>query len=423
MSRWLYILLLGVPATLLAEALGAAPLVIFLTAALGLIPLAGLIGTATEALAERINPQAGGLLNATFGNAAEIIIGIAGLAAGLPDVVRASLAGSIIGNVLLVLGTSMLVGGWRFGRQHFDARTAGQYASMLALVVIGLTIPTLLATVGEGPKPGTLLVRGLALDGMSLTVAVVLLICYVAYLAFSVFGVHAAPPPEPAGPAEAAMGFPRESELADGARGGDGAAGAAGADETDGAAQGGQGSSAMVEEKLPAEGAEGRASLSERAAVAWERTIWLPLGLLAVVTALTAVMSEALVGAIEPVAHEVGLNPFFVGLIVLPIVGNAAEHFTAVTMATRNHLEVTMAITAGSSIQIALLATPILVLVSPLLGHTLDLTFTLLEVAVFALAAGLYALISLDGESNWLEGFMLCAFYVILAVGVFFTPS
>jgi Ca2+:H+ antiporter len=416
MSRWLYILLLGVPATLLAEALGAAPLAIFLTAALGLIPLAGLIGTATEALAERINPRAGGLLNATFGNAAEIIIGIAGLAAGIPDVVRASLAGSIIGNVLLVLGTSMLVGGWRFGRQHFDARTAGQYASMLALVVIGLTIPTLLSTVGEGAKPGTLLVRGLALDRMSLTVAVILLVCYVAYLAFSVFGVHAgihaAPPPEPAGPAEAVTGFPRESELADGAQGGAGAM------------RGGQGgSAAVVEEKLPAAGGEGAVSFSERATAAWERTIWLPLGLLAVVTALTAVTSEALVGAIEPVAHEVGLNPFFVGLIVLPIVGNAAEHFTAVTMATRNHMEVTMAITAGSSIQIALLATPILVLVSPLLGHTLDLTFTLLEVAVFALAAGLYALISLDGESNWLEGFLLCAFYVILAVGVFFTPS
>ena len=129
-----------------------------------------------------------------------------------------------------------------------------------------------------------------------------------------------------------------------------------------------------------------------------------------------------LVGAIEPVAHSVGLNPFFVGLIVLPIVGNAAEHFTALTMATRDHMEVTMAITAGSSIQIALLAAPLLVLLSPLFGHTLDLTFSPFEVAIIALVAALYAIISLDGESNWLEGALLCAFYLIVAVGSFITP-
>src|SRR5262249_28438938 len=144
---------------------------------------------------------------------------------------------------------------------------------------------------------------------------------------------------------------------------------------------------------------------------------------LAGVTVLTAVISEALVGAIEPVAHEVGLNTFFVGLIILPIVGNAAEHFTAITSAAHNHMEISMAITAGSSIQIALLAAPLLVLASTFFSTALDLNFSLLEVAIFGLVAGLYALISLDGESTWLEGLLLLAFYLILAVSTFFTPT
>ena len=129
-----------------------------------------------------------------------------------------------------------------------------------------------------------------------------------------------------------------------------------------------------------------------------------------------------LVSTIGPLTHQIGLSPFFVGLIVLPIVGNAAEHFSAITSAARNHMEIAMAITAGSSIQIALLVAPILVLAGPLVGVPLDFNFSLLEVALFALVAGLYALISLDGESTWLEGFLLCAFYLILAVGTFFTP-
>jgi Ca2+:H+ antiporter len=137
---------------------------------------------------------------------------------------------------------------------------------------------------------------------------------------------------------------------------------------------------------------------------------------------MTAFVSEALVGTIQPLADQVGLNPFFVGLIVLPIVGNAAEHFTAITSAAHNHMEIAMAITAGSSIQIALLATPVLVLAGALIGSPLDLNFSLLEVAIFGLVAGLYALISLDGESTWLEGILLCAFYLILAVGSFFAP-
>ena len=155
----------------------------------------------------------------------------------------------------------------------------------------------------------------------------------------------------------------------------------------------------------------------------WKETRWFPLLVLALATVVTAVMSEVLVGTIEPLTHQIGLNPFFVGLIIIPLVGNAAEHFSAVTSASRNHMEIAMGITAGSSIQIALLAAPVLVLAGTLMGVPLDLNFTLLEVAMFGLVAGLYAIISLDGESTWLEGLLLFAFYLILALGTFFTPS
>src|SRR5437763_3002213 len=191
MNRWFYLLVLAAPAAVLAEALHASPLATFILAALGLIPLAGLIGLATETLAERLGHGIGGLLNATFGNAAEIIIGLTALASGLPEVVRASLAGSIIGNVLLVLGSAMLVGGWRYRRQQFDPRVAGQYAAMLALVVISMAIPSLLATVGESTRPGAAVVRGNELHQLSIGIALVLLVCYAAYIAYSVFGVRA----------------------------------------------------------------------------------------------------------------------------------------------------------------------------------------------------------------------------------------
>jgi Ca2+:H+ antiporter len=385
MSRWLYPLLIAAPLTILLRATGAGPLAVFICAALGLIPLAGLIGVSTEVLAERVGPKIGGLLNATFGNAAEIIIGLTALAAGLPDVVRASLAGSIIGNSLLVLGTAMVVGGWRYRRQLFDARTAGQYASMLALAVVGMAIPSLLGTIGEGTQPGEAVAGGLDLHRLSVGVAVILLLCYVAYIAYSVFGVHAAPGsimrPEVAEPEEVTR-----------------------------------------EESRGGRAERGRDRLAGLRYL-WHTNVWLPLGVLAGVTVVTAIVSEALVGTIEPLADQIGLSPFFVGLIVLPIVGNAAEHFTAVTAAQHDHMEITMAITAGSSIQIALLATPVLVLAGVVIGAPLDLNFTLLEVAIFGLVAGLYALISLDGESTWLEGTLLCAFYLILAVGTFFTPA
>jgi len=397
MNRWLYLLLLAAPAAVLAEALHAPPLAPFVLASLGLVPLAGLIGLATETLAKRFGHRIGGLLNATFGNAAEIIIGLTALAAGLPEVVRASLAGSIIGNVLLVLGSAMLVGGWRYRRQEFDRRAAGQYAAMLALVVIGMAIPSLLATVGESTRPGAAVVRGNELHQLSIGIALILLMCYAAYIAYSVFGLRASRKDLPSIPAPTA-----------GSEG----------DVNRGPAHASTRAVEAAPQRWPAV-----AGPFAIVATWWKTTLWLPIAVLAGVTAVTAVVSEVLVSTIEPLTHQIGLSPFFVGLIILPIVGNAAEHFSAITSAARNHMEISMAITAGSSIQIALLAAPLLVLAGPLVSVPLDLNFSLLEVALFGLVAGLYALISLDGESTWLEGLLLCAFYLILAVGTFFTPA
>src|SRR6266704_7058191 len=322
MNRWLYLLILAAPAAVLAEALHASPLVTFVLAALGLIPLAGLIGLSTEVLAERLGHGIGGLLNATFGNAAEIIIGLTALAAGLPEVVRASLAGSIIGNALLVLGTAMLVGGWRYQRQRFSRRVAGQYAAMLALAVIGMAIPSLLATVGESTRPGDAVVRGSQLHQLSIGVAIILLVCYAAYIDYSVFGVHA----------------PHADMLSSST--------AVSGDEA-----------SVPHDPAHASALAGETATQRRQASAgplatlatwWRTTLWLPITVLAGVTAVTAVMSEVLVSTIEPLTHQIGLSPFFVGLIILPIVGNAAEHYSAITSASHNRMEITMAITSGS---------------------------------------------------------------------------
>ncbi len=395
MPRWLYFLLIAVPLAFIVRAAGAPPLFVFILAALGLIPLAGLISVATEMLAERLGARIGGLLNATFGNAAELIISIVALSAGLTDVVRASIAGSIIGNALLVLGMSMLFGGWRHGTQRFEARAAGQYASMLALAVVGLVIPSIIAHLTPGGSAEQLTIGAVELHEVSAVVAVILLVSYVAFIAFSVFGLHA----ERSGVEFTASGplEDEQSELAAEIK--------TTRRRSSGAAQ-----------------RDGGQSLTGQIMHAWEHTVWGPAIVLAAATVLTAVASEALVGSIEPVADEVGLSPFFVGLIVLPIVGNAAEHASAVTTALRDHMETSMAITAGSSIQVALLVAPVLVLISPLLGTTFDLDFLPLELVIFALVTVIYAIISLDGESTWLEGFLLLAFYLIVAAGSFFVP-
>jgi Ca2+:H+ antiporter len=386
----LYLLLIAVPGAIIAQVVHAPPLVTFLLAALGVIPLAGLIGDATEGLAERVGPVAGGLLNATFGNAAEFIIGLSALAEGLPDVVRAAIAGAIISNSLFALGSAMLAGGWRFGVQRFEARNAGQYSLMLALAVIGLSIPSLLATIGNGGASGS--VHGLALHEMSYLVAALLLVSYASYILYSVFGVRAQRRQPGASQRVESAPAPVETQAGEG--------------------QEAEAAPVIVTTK----GLAGRIA-------SWRRkSPWLDVGQLVVATALVAVVSELLTGAIEPITTELGLSGFFVGLIVLPLIGGAAEFSSAVRAAMSDNMETTLAIAAGSSIQIPLLVAPLLILLGPLVGQPLDLDFTLLELVIFGLVAGVFALISLDGESTWLEGLQLLIFFLIVAVGAFFIP-
>lgn len=414
MARWLYWLLLAVPLALLAHFLNWSEILVFAASAVGLIPLAGLIGLATEELAEQVGPLVGGLLNATFGNAPELIIGIAALSAGLSDVVRASITGSIIGNTLLVLGTALLIGGWRNGRQYFDARNAGQYASMLALAVIGLVLPALANTIGQSGDGGP----QSHIHAISIAFSVILLFSYIAYLAYTVFHVRdkprqgpddaregEVPAPEEDGPPlvppSAVLADEQQQELAEEAR----------------AAQ------AKTHPKMaPAStGAAAQPAAKRHAGrrIRWDE-IWRPVVLLAVATVATAFVSELLVGAIEPVTEQFGWSQVFVGLIIVPIVGNAAEHSSAIQMALKDRVDVSMAITAGSSIQVALLVAPVLVLVSFPLGQTLDLLFKPLELVIFGLATFLFPLISLDGESTWLEGLLLMAFYIMVGVVAFY---
>jgi Ca2+:H+ antiporter len=325
-----------------AELLHAPILLIFAVSALALVGLAWVLGQATESLGHHAGPRVGGVLNATFGNAAELIITIFALAAGLTTVVKASIIGSIIGNVLLVLGASLLIGGLKNGAQTFSATIAGINASMLAIVAAALSLPTIFAATNPGQGPATL----------SVEVAVVMFVLYVLYLLY----------------------YLRSPE--------------------GGVATG-----------------EGHAPFGRVAS----------LVVLLASTAAVAFTSEAFVGAIEPLTEEYGISELFVGVIIVPIVGNIAEHVVGVQIAYKNNMDFSMAISLGSSIQVALLVTPILVFLGPLLGHPLRLVFTPLELGALGAAVVVTGFAALDGRSNWLEGAMLCGVYIIAALAFFFS--
>jgi Ca2+:H+ antiporter len=325
-----------------AELLHGTTLLIFAVSALALVGLAWVLGQATESLGHHAGPRVGGVLNATFGNAAELIITIFALAAGLTTVVKASIIGSIIGNVLLVLGASLLLGGLKNGVQTFSATIAGINASMLAIVTAALSLPTIFAATNPGQGPTTL----------SVEVAVVMFFLYVLYLLF----------------------YLRSPE--------------------GGVATG-----------------EGHAPFGRVAS----------LVVLLGSTAAVAYVSETFVGAIEPLTEEFGISELFVGIILVPIVGNIAEHIVGVQIAYKNNMNFSMAISLGSSIQVALLVTPILVFLGPLLGHPLRLVFTPLELGALGAAVVVTGFVALDGRSNWLEGAMLCGVYVIAALAFFFS--
>ncbi|HEY4689381.1 MAG TPA: calcium/proton exchanger [Anaerolineae bacterium] len=345
----LLITVIFVPAAILAEAAEADPLYRFLLSAAGVIPLAGMIGTATEALAEKTGPRLGGLLNATLGNAAELIIALAALREGLVSLVLASITGSILGNLLLVMGVALLVGGIKNGVQKFDRAHAGVDATLLILSVIALGIPSLFNIAIEP--------NFASVEGLSIGASIAMLVMYVLALVYSLT-------------TRSHEGDP------------------------------------LVREAHAPSGWSMRHALIA----------------LVIAVGLIVVLSEILVGAVKPVTESLGLSEFFLGIILVPIVGNVAEHLVAVQVAVKNKMDLSLSIAVGSSLQIALFVAPVMVILSLVLGNPLKLEFNSYELSAVLAASVITAFVSLDGESNWLEGAMLLVVYVILALAFFFLP-
>jgi len=338
-------LLLFIPVSLVLSFLQQ-KLAVFFTSALAILPLAALIGRSTEQLAIRAGPRAGGLLNATFGNITELIISVLLILRNEIQIVKASLTGSILGNLLLVLGMSLFVGGLRRDRQRFSSHTASVHTSSMILAVAGFLMPALFV-LSSGQD--TLLER----EVVSGVVAGILILVYAAVLVFT-FVTH-----------QHLFEVPHSDE-------------------------------------------------EPIWSVRWS------IGVLVASTALVALESELLVRSLEPALEDLGLSRLFVGLILVPIIGNAAEHSSAVMFAMRDQVDVTLEITTGSSLQIALFVAPALVFISLIAGHPMDFVFTPFEVGAVAMSAILVAVISRDGESNWLEGAQLMATYAIIAISFFF---
>lgn len=348
MKKWLYILLIFAPLAVAAELLDANPVLVFVGAALGVIPLADLIGEATEELAAHTGPRIGGLLNATLGNAAEIIITIFAIREGLLELVKASIVGSMLGNLLLVLGLSLLLGGLRHGVQTFDRRQAALNATMLMLAVVALVIPSLFSRAIEPDFA--------AEKAFSESVAVVMIVLYGLSILYSLT-TH--------------------------------------------------------------RGALAREAVVHETRWSTQRSVITLLG----ATVAVAVLSEVLVGAVEPVVENLGLTEFFLGIIIIPLVGNVAEHLVAVEVALKDQMELSLAVSLGSSLQIALFVAPLLVFISLLFDNTLLLIFTTFELIALFSASIVAALVALDGESNWLEGAQLLAVYLIIGIAFFFLPA
>ena len=391
---WLSLLLVFIPIGLYLEhGAHASAHWVFLAAALAIIPLAGWMGKATEHLAERLGAGLGALLNATFGNAAELIIAVIALRAGLYDLVKASITGSIIGNILLVFGLSAFLGGLRFPRQRFNRTAASNGSTLLLLSAIGLVIPALFHLVAGEAAAGS--ERGLSFD-----IAVVLMLTYLASLWFTLkshshlyLGVGAL--------ADAEAGSPG------------GAAGHAGAAVRP----------AHLESAAHAPSAGSSHLEADHHGVHQPWPAWVAFVVLLASAVLVGVMSELLVAATEEAAHTFGMSEVFVGVILVALVGNAAEHSSAVLMAMKNKMDLSINIAVGSSIQIALFVAPLLVFLSYFIGpQPMDLLFTTFEVVAVAVSVLVIANIAQDGESHWMEGLQLLAVYVILGIAFFFLP-
>lgn len=373
-SSIVYFLLIFVPIAIVLEYVHAEQLTLFIVAAISLIPLAKLIGDSTEHLASHYGATLGSLLNVTFGNAAEIIIAIVAINAGLLELVKASITGAILGNILLIFGLSILVGGFKFKEQFFNKENVGMQASMLFLAVIGLTIPTILVTTVLNPEDE---LNQIKIQFLSDVLAFLLLAVYVAGLIFTFF-THK---------------HLFTSRLTN-----------------------------QVGDRIAVKEKNNYIEENPQLEIHKEWSKKKSFFLLGLSMAGVIVISEILVGSIEVVTAEFGFGELFVGAIIIGIVGNAAEHSSAILLARKGKMDLSIGIAAGSGTQIALFVVPILVIAGVLLSRPFTLVFTGFEITSVLLAAIIMNLIAHDGKSNWFEGVMLIAVYIIIAVGFFFIP-
>ncbi|ERT05778.1 calcium/proton exchanger [Lyngbya aestuarii BL J] len=332
---------------------------------MAIIPLAGWMGIATEEIAVVLGPNLGGLMNATFGNATELIIGIVALKAGLLDVVKASITGSIIGNLLLVMGLSMLLGGLRYKEQKFQSIVARLNASAMNLAVIAILVPTAVQYTSTGIQEATM-------QNLSSAVAIVLIGVYILTLLFSM-KTHA--------------------YLYD-----------VGMAETDVSEQS-EGQTIPISEESHS-----------------KSSFWISVAILLVATIAVAFESELLVDSLEEATESLGLTSLFTGVILVPIIGNAAEHTTAVTVAMKNKMDLSVSVAVGSSLQIALFVAPVLVLVGYFIGQPMDLNFNPFELVAVMVAVLIANSVSSDGRCDWLEGVLLLAAYTVLGLAFYFHP-
>lgn len=346
------LLVLALPLAILAEVGQWSPIWVFILSAVGVVPMAHYIGQATEALAVYTGPQIGGLLNATLGNAAELIITIFAIREGLLTLVKASITGSILGNLLLVMGMSMLFGGVRNGFQSFNSKQAANNAILLALAIMAMLIPSLLFHYEEN-------VMNSQVETLSLGVAGIMVVLYAMGIIFNLKQRN------------------REASLTQ--------------------------------------------VLEAEAAPHWP--VRMAVIVLAFATIGVAILSELLVGAVEPVVSALGISEFFLGIILIPIIGNVAEHLVAVQVAVQNKMDLSVEISLASSLQIALFVAPVLVFISLLFGNPMTLIFNQFEILSLVAGVLIAALVSFDGESNWLEGAELLAVYAILGLAFYLIPG
>jgi Ca2+:H+ antiporter len=351
-------LLIFIPISIAAENLEWGTLTVFITSGIAIIPLAIWLSTATEEVAVVTGSSIGALLNAVFGNATELIIALVALKAGLVDIVKASITGTIISNLLLAMGLSMLLGGLRYKEQEFKSVVARVNGSSMTLAVIAIILPTTVIYTSNGVAPE-------AIRNLSSTVAVVLIVVYALTLVFSL-KTHS---------------YLYEVGLAD---------------------------------------LESQTSIDEPT---HKPNLWLWTGVLVASTVAVAFESEIFVGVVESATKGLGLTPLFTGVILLPLIGGAAEYVTAVSVAIKNNMDLSVSVAMGSSLLVALFMAPVLVLVGIAIGQPMDLDFNPFEVVAVAVAVVVANLISLDGRSNWLEGALLLATYVVLGAAFYFHPA